>query len=48
MRQDLGGNHQVVALRAVMATRYCLLARDEERRMLGRFGDEYRSGSVPR
>jgi protein-S-isoprenylcysteine O-methyltransferase Ste14 len=32
----------VVALWAVMATLYYLLARDEERRMLGQFGEEYR------
>jgi len=32
----------VIALWAVMATLYFLLAKDEERRMLGQFGDEYR------
>jgi len=32
----------VVALWAVMATLYYLLAKDEERRMLGQFGEEYR------
>jgi protein-S-isoprenylcysteine O-methyltransferase Ste14 len=32
----------VVALWAVMITLYYLLARDEERRMLGQFGEEYR------
>jgi hypothetical protein len=32
----------VVALWAVMVALYYLLARDEERRMLGRFGDNYR------
>ena len=32
----------VVALWAVMATLYFLLAKDEERRMLGQFGEEYR------
>lgn len=31
----------VIALWAVMATLYFLLAKDEERRMLGQFGDEY-------
>jgi protein-S-isoprenylcysteine O-methyltransferase Ste14 len=32
----------VVALWAVMASLYYLLAKDEERRMLGQFGEEYR------
>ena len=32
----------VIALWAVMATLYFLLAKDEERRMLGQFGEEYR------
>jgi len=32
----------VVALWAIMATLYYLLAKDEERRMLGQFGEEYR------
>jgi len=32
----------VIALWAVMVTLYFLLAKDEERRMLGQFGDEYR------
>jgi len=32
----------VIALWAVMASLYFLLAKDEERRMLGQFGDEYR------
>lgn len=32
----------VIALWAVMATLYFLLAKDEERRMQGQFGDEYR------
>ena len=32
----------VIALWAVMAVLYYLLAKDEERRMLGQFGDEYR------
>jgi hypothetical protein len=32
----------VVTLWAVMATLYYLLAKDEERRMLGQFGEEYR------
>ncbi len=32
----------VVALWAVMVTLYYLLARDEERRMLGQFGEDYR------
>ena len=31
----------VIALWAVMSTLYFLLAKDEERRMLGQFGDEY-------